>query len=450
VTKPAVQDIGTDVGADTVPWVLSGRSAAGLRGRAARLLARLESESARDVVDDIAKVGRSLVAAGAAHEHRAVVLGRDRAELLAGVRALAAGQPVPHVVSGRVLQQAPVRPVFVFPGQGTQWAGMAVELLDTSPVFAEGIRACEQALSPYVDWSLEDVLRGAPAAPPLDRVDVVQPVLFSMMLSLARMWRRCGVEPGATVGHSQGEIVAAHVAGALSLEDAAQIVALRSQALRGICGRGRMVTVLAPNEEVYAMLANWEGALSVAAVNGPATLTVSGDVTAMAEFGVALSAARMKRWQVPGVDFAAHSAHVEELRDTLLDLASGIRPTSGHIPFYSAVTGQRVDTGELDAEYWYRNLRETVRFDDAVRSLIADDHTVFVECSSQPVLSVGMQDIVEEVGRSAVLMATLRNEAGGMSRFLAALAEAYVRGVAVDWTAAFALTHGPLATGNAR
>lgn len=440
MTKPATQDVRIGAGAGTVPWVLSGRSAAGLRGQAARLLARLESDSALNVIDDIAKVGRSLVPTGAAYEHRAVVLGRDRAELLAGVRALAEQRPVPNVVSGQAARQARAgaRPVFVFPGQGTQWAGMAVELLDTSPVFVRGIRACERALSPHVDWSLEDVLRGVPGTPPLDRVDVVQPVLFSVMLSLARLWRWFGVEPGAAVGHSQGEIVAAHVAGALSLEDAARIVALRSQALTEIRGRGEMLTVLAPNDQVRTMVAGWAGMLSVAAVNGPATITVSGDATAMAEFGAALSAARMMRWRVPGVDFAAHSAHVEDLRETLLDLAARIRLARSDVPFYSTVTGRRIDTDELDAEYWYRNLRQTVRFDDAVRSLVADGHTIFVECSAQPVLTVGMQDTVEELGRSAVLMATLRNEDGGMGRFLAALAEAYVHGVAVDWTAAFA------------
>lgn len=438
MTEPATQS--ARIGAGTVPWVLAGRSAAGLRGQAARLLTRLESDPSLNTPDDLAKVGRSLVAAGASHEHRAVVLGSDRAELLDGVRALAEERKAPNVTSGRAAQQAgaETRPVFVFPGQGTQWAGMAVELLAASPVFAQAIQDCEGALSPHVDWSLEGVLRGAPDTPPLDRVDVVQPVLFSMMVSLARLWRSFGVEPAAAVGHSQGEIAAAHVVGAISLDDAARIVALRSQALTRIRGRGGMLTVLAPNDKVRALLGEWEGSLSVAAVNGPATITVSGDVTALAEFNGALAAATMMRWQVPGVDFAAHSAHVEELRETLLDVAAKVEPATVDTPFYSSVTGKRVGTGALDAEYWYRNLRQTVRFDESVRSLLTDGHRIFVECSAQPVLTVGMQDIAEELGHPTALMATLRNQDGGPGRFLAALAEAYVAGATVDWTAAYA------------
>ncbi len=437
MTMSASQDVRT--GAGTVPWVLSGRSEAGLRGQASRLLTRIETDSTRAVVDDIAQVGRSLVAAGAANEYRAVVLGHERGELLAGVRALAEGRAAPNVTSGRATKQAraQARPVFVFPGQGTQWAGMAVELLDGSPAFAAAVRDCAQALAPYLDWTLEDVLRDAPDSPPLDRVDVVQPVLFSMMVSLARMWRRFGVEPRAVVGHSQGEIAAAHVAGALSLADASRIVALRSQALTAIRGRGEMLTVMAPVDQVQAMLTEWDGALSVAAVNGPATVTVSGDVAAMTEFGAKLRAEGMMRWRVPGVDFAAHSAHVEDLRQPLLDLASEVRPAHTDVPFHSTVTGERIDTAGLDAEYWYRNLRQEVRFDTAVRSLIAEGRTVFVECSAQPVLSVGMQDIAEELGRPVTPMATLRKEDGGLGRFLAALAEAYVNGVEVNWTAAF-------------
>src|SRR5262249_25316322 len=159
-----------------------------------------------------------------------------------------AGAGAANVISG---EAGPIdRLVLVFPGQGTQWVGMATELLDSAPVFADSIVAVERAFSSHVDWSLVDVLRGVDGTPPLERVAVVRPVLFAMMVSLARMWESVGVRPAAVVGHSQGEVAAAHIAGALSLSDAAKIVALRSKALCAIRGRGAMLTVLAPNERV--------------------------------------------------------------------------------------------------------------------------------------------------------------------------------------------------------
>jgi polyketide synthase 12 len=408
---------------------LSGRSDDGLRAQAARLLARADAEL------NIVEVGRKLAAPLAAFPHRAVVLGADRAELLAGVRAVAEGADAANVIRGA----APVvdRLVFVFPGQGAQWAGMAVELLDCAPVFADSIRACEQALARYVDWSLEDVLRQVAGTPTLDRVDVVQPVLFAMMVSLARLWASFGVRPSAVVGHSQGEVAAAYVAGALSLPDAVRIVALRSKALAAIRGRGAMVTVLAPNDQVRKLLSRWEGKLSTAAVNGPAAITVSGDVDALAEFESVLRDARMLRWRIPGVDFAAHSAHIEEIHDELLDLATGINPRPADIAFYSTVFGKAIVTSELDAEYWYRNLRQTVRFYDAARALVIDGYPAFIECSAWPVLTVGLQDTADETGGAVAIMATLRPEEGGLRRFLTALAEAHVQGVNVDWTAVF-------------
>ena len=403
-----------------------------MRGQAARLRTRAESDPGLDVAD----VARALAAPTVAFKHRAVVLGAGRAELLAGVRAVADEASAANVISG--VADPVDRLVFVFPGQGTQWVGMAIELMDSAPVFAESIEAIEQAFARYVDWSVSDVLRGVASAPPLDRVDVVQPVLFAMMVSLARLWESFGVRPAAVVGHSQGEIAAAHVAGALSLDDAARIVALRSKALGAIRGRGAMLTVLAPNDQVQELLPRWAGKLSVAAVNGPAAITVSGDSDALTEFEAALRAAKMLRWRIPGVDFAAHSAHIEDIRDELFDLAAGISPEPSEVAFYSAVSGKQTSTTELNAMYWYRNLRQTVRFDEAARALLADGYTTFLECSSQPVLTVGLQDTADATGTPVAILATLRLEEGGLVRFHTAMAEAYVAGVPVDWKALFA------------
>src|SRR3989440_587358 len=207
--------------------------------------------------------------------------GAGREELVARLEALSRAEPAEGVVEG---QARSGDTVFVFPGQGSQWQGMALELVDSAPVFADSMRACGEALSGYVDWSLEDVLRGAEGAPSFERVDVVQPALFAVMVSLAALWRSFGVEPRAVVGHSQGEIAAAHVAGALSLDDAARVVCLRSQAVRdGLAGHGGMVSVALAPEEAEARIERFGERLSLAAVNGPASVVVSGQVEALEE-----------------------------------------------------------------------------------------------------------------------------------------------------------------------
>ena len=254
-----------------VPWALSAKSPAALCGQADRLRRFVEAHPDTDPVD----VGYSLVTTRAAFDHRAVALGASREELMAGLAAIAAGTAAPDVVTGRAGTQGGT--VFVFPGQGSQWAGMAIELLDTSPAFADEMRLCQDAFAEFVDWSLLDVVRGGAGAPSLDRVDVVQPVLFAVMVSLAAQWRALGVHPDAVIGHSQGEIAAAYVAGALSLRDAAKVVTLRSKAIRAIAGTGGMVSVPRPVEQVHALIEPWGRSISVAAQNGPSSMVVSGE-----------------------------------------------------------------------------------------------------------------------------------------------------------------------------
>ncbi|MBP5935333.1 acyltransferase domain-containing protein [Streptomyces acidiscabies] len=418
---------GKDSASVPVAWVLSARTGAGLAARAARLSSQVRSDPGTPETE----IGARLVAGAASSGERAVVVDDTREGLLAGLDALAVGREAPNLLTGT--GEAGRRVVFVFPGQGTEWPGMAVDLLRSEPVFAERVRACERALAPYVDWSLEEVLTGCDSAPPLDRVDVVQPVLFATMVSLAALWRSFGIEPAAVVGHSQGEIAAAHVAGALSLEDAARLVALRSRALDAIRGDGAMVTVMGSGGQVREMLSGQEGRLWVAAVNGPGALTVSGGLEALTGFESALSAARILRWRLPGVDFAAHSGQVEAIRDEVLRLSKETRPCDTAVGFYSSVTAGRIDPAELGGDYWYRNLRETVRFHETVTALLADGYDAFVECGPQPVLNLGLQETADQAGIPVSLLASLRRGEGGMRRFVTALADAHVHGVPVDW-----------------
>jgi acyl transferase domain-containing protein/NADPH:quinone reductase-like Zn-dependent oxidoreductase/acyl carrier protein len=432
--QPSVEDAAPVLPGPLLPLVISGRGSAALREQAGRLADALAAPDA----PDLAAVARTLATARAGHSDRAAVTAADHASAVAALRALAGDAPSPAVVRGSVRPDSGV--VFVFPGQGSQWAGMAVELLDTVPVFAGRIAECEAALEPFVDWSLTGVLRGEPGAPDLERVDVVQPALWAVMVSLAAVWQALGIEPAAVVGHSQGEIAAACVAGALTLADGARVVALRSRALLALSGRGGMVSVSLPAAEVQARLAS--DRIGVAAQNGPASTVVSGDVDALEDL-----LARCERDGVHArridVDYASHGPHVDAVRDDVLALLAGLSPRAGRVPFYSAVTGAPEDGEGLDAAYWYRNLRAPVRFADAVRRLLDDGFGLFLESSPHPVLTAAVTDSVGAAGSAAVALGTLRRDDGGAGRLLTALAEAWTHGAPVYWSRV--LPSGPVA-----
>jgi acyl transferase domain-containing protein/D-arabinose 1-dehydrogenase-like Zn-dependent alcohol dehydrogenase/acyl carrier protein len=434
VEDDVVAGVGT---AGVVPWVLSSRVADGLPAQAVALRAYLGAHPDVSVAD----IGFSLATTRGVFDHRGVVLGADRAGLLAGLDSLIDGVPSPDVVSGVVDSRGKI--VFVFPGQGSQWVGMGVGLLDSSVVFAERIAECELALAPFVEWSLVDVLRGVPlvggevGARDLDRVDVVQPVLWAVMVSLAAVWRSCGVQPSVVVGHSQGEIAAACVAGVLSLEDAARVVALRSQALLELSGLGGMVSLPLPLDQVNERLVQWGERLSVAAVNGPSSVVVSGEAAALEELlaGCVADGVRAKRVDV---DYASHSVQVDSVRDRLLEVLAPVTPRTGDVEWLSTVSGQDPDSVVADAEYWFENLRRTVEFAPTIGALLEQGCTAFIEVSAHPVVAVGVQECVDAVGNTAVVVGTLRRDEGGVQRFLTSLAEVHVRGVGVDWQAVFA------------
>jgi mycoketide-CoA synthase len=413
----------------TIAWVLSARSDDALRAQAQRLIAALEREPQLTPED----VGLSL-AMRTSFEERAVVMGEDRETLLGALGDAAHGRAPKNVIRGARSSAGERKPVFLFPGQGSQWSGMAVGLLDRSPRFAQEMRSCAQALAPHVDWSLEDVLRAAPGAPGLERVDVVQPALFAVMVSLAALWQACGVKPACVVGHSQGEIAAAHVAGGLSLEDAARIVALRSRLLATIAGCGGMVSVALSAPKVQALLHDFTGT-SIAAVNGPSQTVVSGNEEALKALLDACQENDVDARRIP-VDYASHSPQIETLEDALLDACASITPRSGEVPFFSTVDGAILDTSKLDSAYWYRNLRETVQFQTVIQGLLKERYRAFIEISPHPVLSVGLAATVEQALQDpaeALIASSLRRDEGDPERFCASLAQAWVRGVAIDW-----------------
>ncbi|MFF6959824.1 SDR family NAD(P)-dependent oxidoreductase [Streptomyces sp. NPDC008317] len=410
--------------APTTPWLLSARSPRALTAQADRLAVHLATHPdvpARDVA-------LSLLRTRSAFDHRAVVLGAGRPELDTLLAELAAGRPHSEVITGHT---ATGGVGFVFPGQGSQWWGMARELLAIDGPFADRIAECARALAPYTDYDLLDVVRGAPGAPGFERLDVVQPALWAVMVSLAEVWRAAGVEPDFVIGHSQGEIAAATVIGALSLDDGARVVALRSQVLLQVTG-GRMLSVSAPLAMVEERLAAY-GAATLSVLNSPTSAVVSGPLDTLTELAASFDADGF-RTKVLKIDYASHSPAVEVIREQVLDVLAPVRPVAVDTPFYSSLTGGRVeDTSELDGDFWYRNLRHAVRFTDATRSALADGNGLFVECSPHPVLRHAIEETAEEAGHEAASVPTLRREEGGPAQVLRALAGAYVHGADVDW-----------------
>ncbi|MEU6950832.1 type I polyketide synthase, partial [Streptomyces sp. NPDC046316] len=417
-----------------MPFVLSATSGPALAGQAERLAEHIERNpdvALRDIAYSL--TGRT------EFEERAVVVAGTEDEpeqLVERLRALSEGRDARGVSRGAAMPRS--KTVFVFPGQGSQWAGMAVELLDDSAVFAARFAECATAVEAHVDWSVEAVLRGREGAPSLDLIEVVQPVLFAVHVALAEVWRSHGIVPDAVVGHSQGEIAAACVSGALTLEDAARIVVVRSQLFADeLLGRGGVASVALSSADIARRLEPYGDLLSIAGVNSPSLVTVAGDREALEKLVAELVEQDVRARMIPA-SVASHCAQVEPLRERLLELLSFVRPRTGEVPVYSSVTGETLRGPELTAEYWYENCRRPVSFEPVVRSLLADGFDVFVESSAHPVLTFGLSQTVEAAGADATVIGTLRRNRGGLEQFRTALGEAYVDGVPVGWGSFFA------------
>ncbi|WP_394829189.1 type I polyketide synthase [Pendulispora albinea] len=413
-----------------MPVVLSAKSKDALGAQAERLRAHLEAHPELELVD----LAHSLATTRSHFEHRAAVVAQDRATLIDALAALAKGAATKSSIAGRGVAEGKV--VFAFPGHGTHWQGMAASLLASSPVFREQIEACERAFAPYVDWSLQGVLSTREGALSLERLDIMQPALFAVMVALAALWRSMGVEPDAVVGHSQGEIAAAYVAGALSLEDAAKVVTLRSRPLHKLAGKAAMIAVELGLREVEGYMAPFGDRLAIGAVNSPRSTLVVGEPGAIDALLAELTAAGVYAQRGRG-DYASHNKHVDELEEELVSAMAGITPRACRIPLYSSVTGTRLEGTELDAGYWYRNLRQPVRFRDATERLFADGHVFFIELSPHRALTLPLHETIENVGGTPVVVGSLNRGDGRLARILLNLAELHTRGLRVDWSAFF-------------
>ncbi|MFH8370223.1 beta-ketoacyl synthase N-terminal-like domain-containing protein [Streptomyces sp. NPDC018031] len=437
-------------------WLLSAPGRRSLAARAAQLRDELTARSDWHP----AHVGRTLAAATrsgpapatesgpapapGAGRHRAALIAADRTEFLERLAALAEGAPLPGLVHA---EGTAGRIAFVFPGQGSQWPGMARELLEFSPAFARTMDECAQALEPFTDWSLPDVLHGRGGAGELLRADIVQPLLFSTGLALAALWAEHGVRPDAVLGHSVGEVTAAALSGALSLDDCARTVALWSQAQETLVGRGAMVAVTATAAEAEERLERWNGRLVLAGLNGPRSTIVAGDADAAEELLADLALAGVRARKI-AVGLAAHSPHIDAIEPRLRDDLAPLRPRTAHLPYYSSLTGDLLPQPALTAEHWVHCLRRPVRFAAATQALLRDGHQVLLEVSPHAVLTSAMQETADlhAAGRGALVRGTLRRRQPGATRFLTALGELYAHGVPIDGERCLA-PHPPGTTG---
>lgn len=366
-------------------------------------------------------------------DHRLAVVAASEAELSERVQAFLDGQAVEGVVQGRKLPKKAQKLVFVFPGQGSQWLGMGRELLATEPVFRDALERCDAAMRPYSEGSLLERLQSSGESGWLEDIQHVQPALFAIQVALAALWRSWGITPAAVVGHSMGEVAAAHMAGILSLDDAARIICLRSRLMRRCSGKGAMAVVELTLAEANEALKGFEDRLSVAVSNGPRSTVLSGEPEALRQVLDGLEA-RGVFCRLVKVDVASHSPQMDALRDDLLEALAPVRPQAARIPFMSTVEGRKLDGTSLDAEYWMRNLREPVRFETAIRLLAEEGLSRFLEISPHPVLTNAVADCLRHAGVDGKALPSLRRDSERPT-LLESLGNFFVEGFAIDWKA---------------
>ncbi|OEV02418.1 hypothetical protein AN218_33375, partial [Streptomyces nanshensis] len=413
-----------------VPWLLSGRSAPALKAQAAALLEHTGTEPQAPAGD----VARALITSRSDFEHRAVVLGEDLGSLRAALGAVAAGEGEDHpdVVLGEVA--APGRVAFLFSGQGSQRPRMGAETYRAFPVYAAAFDAVCAEMDPHLSHPLRDVVLAEPGTPEaalLDTTEFTQPALFAVEVALFALLDSWGVRADRLLGHSIGELVAAHVSGVLSLADACTVVAARAGLMQALPAGGAMAALQAEEGEVTELLRGLENQAGVAAVNGPRSVVVSGDEDTVAEL--------TERWRSRGrpakrlnVSHAFHSPRMDPMLDDFRAVTSSVRYGTPSVPVVSNATGEIAAPEQLrDPDYWVDHVRGAVRFADGIRTLLAEGVTTFVELGPDGVLTGMAADCLE--GRDALTVPTLRHGRAEIPSVLAALARLHCHGTPVDF-----------------
>ncbi len=408
---------------------LSGKTAEAASARARDLAILLGSDVGAQMIDiaHTTSIRRDHL------RFRVSVVAADVSELRATLEKLGSGEPPEGAARGEAPVSGRPKVTFILPGQGSQWLGMGRELLEDEPVFRDVLDACDEIIRKEAGFSILQEIRADEASSRMAEIDVVQPLLFAMEVALGALWRSWGVTPDEIVGHSMGEAAAAHLAGILSLEDAAKVICRRSRILRRLSGRGAMALVELTRQETEERLQGYEASLSVAVSNGPRATVVSGDPNALERLLSELEQQGVFCRRVK-VDVASHSPQMDELKEDLFAALRDLRPRPGSVPMRSTVTGELVRGPELTAAYWVQNLRQPVLFSTAVTRALGDASTLFVELSPHPVLLPSIVENVAEARKEGRAFGSTRRKSEERRAMLETLGELHVRGVAVDWT----------------
>ncbi|MFC3587092.1 SDR family NAD(P)-dependent oxidoreductase, partial [Streptantibioticus rubrisoli] len=409
-----------------LPVLVSAQSEQGLRAQAQRLLDRVTDEPALGLLD----LGHSLATTRSALEHRAVLFPADRDELLRDLDALARGDAAADTVRGTVGEG---KTAFLFTGQGSQRLGMGKELYATYPAFAAALDAVCAALDQHLERPLKDVLFGADSAL-LDQTAYTQPALFAVEVALYRHLERWGLKPDFLIGHSIGELAAAHVAGVFSLEDACALVAARGRLMQQLPGGGAMVAIQASEDEVTPLLVD---GVDIAAINGPTSVVIAGDESKVLQVASGFEQQGRKTKRLT-VSHAFHSPHMDGMLDAFRAVAEGVTYHPPVIPIVSNLTGASVTADQVQSpDHWVRHVREAVRFLDGIRYLESQNVTTYLELGPDGTLTALAQEGVTEPD-AAVFAPVLRAGRAEPQTLATAVAQAHARGVRVDWAAVFA------------
>lgn len=397
--------------------------------RARVLREAMEKETERDLRDWAWAAAR-----GQTHFINRQVLIADSSEAMRDrLTDLENSRAHPDIIEGAVsLTDRSTRPVWVFSGQGPQWHAMGCELLKVEPVFCRVVESCDRIMSRWADWSLLEEMRKSEKDSRIGNTAIAQPAIFALQAGLADLLKSWGLEPGAVVGHSVGEAAAAYASGVLSLEEACRVIFYRGEAMHATPQRGRMLVVGLPEGNVGTWLAEYGGAIDLAAVNSPGSVTLSGDAGALESLAVELKREQIFH-QFLKVNYAFHSHQMAEALDYFQKRVQKVDLGNGEVPLYSSVSGKRADTGDFGLEYWLRNIRQPVRFAGVIQTLIGEGHRHFFEIGPHPVLASSIQECLKEREQNGVVVASLRRQEPEVRQLLKACAEWFSRGFEPDW-----------------